>query len=120
MNPNDIHFLREILLTNYLGHDVPTMQVSGANAECVNPPYRAAAFYESESLRALYHELGGSRRDDARMGATVILPHRSRWARLWRVSASQVQVIDNPNSPTVEMLAQQQEKAIARNRQMRG
>ena len=119
MNFNDIHFLREILLTNYLGQDVATMQSSTANSSCANPPYRAAAFYESEPLRALYHELGGGRSEGARMGSTVIIPHRTRWAQLWRVTAGEVRVMENTDAETAAMETLRHDKASTRNRLMR-
>lgn len=121
MSINEIHFMREILVTDSRGKVVPTMQASYSNASCVNPVFKDVAFYDHAEVSKLYHELGGGRREGALKGATVVIPNRSRWANLWRISAAEVQVI---SSPVPEELSEQskslrQQNARARNSLMR-
>ncbi len=124
MNLAPIHFIREVLVADYTGKQTPTMQASSSNASCVNPVYRAAAFYESDELRAYYHALGGGRHEGAQMGSTIIIPNRSRWEQLWRIAPDQVQVIENGHAATADALdttphTLQHEKASNRNRLIR-
>lgn len=118
---SDIHFIREILVTDFQGKPVPTMQASEANASSLRPLFKEVAFYDVDAVRALYHELGGGRREGERMGSTVILPNRSRWEQQWRITAEQAQVIDGEYSPEQvgEIRASGRESAKARNRLMR-
>jgi hypothetical protein len=118
---NEIHFIREILVTDFQGKQVPTMQTSDANTSSLHPIFHEVAFYDVDKVRTLYHELGGGRHEGARMGSTVILPHRSRWAQLWHITADQVQVIDSafPQEELGELRGLGREKARARNRLMR-
>lgn len=92
MSIQDIHFIREIVMT-HMGRDVPTLQASYSNASSLHPSFNAVAFYEVEEVRALYARLGGGRLEGARSGTTVIIPNRSRWENLWRISAEEVQVV---------------------------
>lgn len=121
MNSNEIHFIREILVKDFQGREVATMQSSDANTSSLHPTFREVPFYDVEAVRALYYDLGGGRHEGARMGSTVILPHRSRWAQLWRVTAEQVQVIHDGYSPEqlAELHTLDRDKARARNRLMR-
>ena len=121
MNLDAIHFMREVLVKDYKGKEIPTMQVSYANTSSLHPVYKEAAFYDADAVRTLYHELGGGRRAGARMGSTVILPHRSRWAQRQRITADQVQVLDSPKSPAdaAELRAIEKDKAKIRNHLMR-
>ncbi len=121
MNINEMHFIREILVTDFQGKEVPTMQASEASTSSLHPQFQEVAFYDAEAVRTLYHELGGGRQEGARMGSTIVLPHRSRWAQLWRITAEQVQVLDNAYSPEqlAELRVLDRDKARARNRLMR-
>lgn len=121
MNINEIHFIREILVTDFQGKVVPTMQTSDASTSSLHPIFQEVAFYDVDAVRALYHELGGSRGQDAPTGSTVILPHRSRWAQLWRITAGEVLVINStyPLEQLAETRAPGREKARARDRLMR-
>lgn len=116
MSINEIHFMREILVTDSRGKIVPTMQASYSNASCVNPIYKNVAFYDHAAVSKLYHELGGSRHEGAQMGATVVIPNRSRWANLWRISAAEVQVI---SSPVSEELSEKAKNLRAQNTRAR-
>ncbi len=97
------------------------MQASEANASSLHPVFKEVAFYDVDAVRALYHELGGVRRDGSRTGTTVILPNRSRWEQRLRLTAEQAQVVDSEYSPEqlAEMRALEKESAKARNRLMR-
>jgi hypothetical protein len=121
MNINEMHFIREILVTDVSGKEVPTMQASCGSTSNLHPIYKEVAFYDVDAVRALYHELGGSRQDGEPIGSTVILPHRSRWVQLWRLTAADVQVIDSEYSPAqlAKLRALGDEHAHARNRLMR-
>lgn len=98
MNINEIHFIREILVTNYLGTAVRTMQTSDANPDSLHPNLRDVAFYDVAAVTKLYAELGGGRRDGAEIGSTVILPTRSRWQNLSRITAAEVRIVPAPDA----------------------
>lgn len=98
MNINEIHFIREILVTNYLGTAVRTMQTSEANPSSLHPHLRDVAFYDVAAVTKLYAELGGGRREGAEFGSTVILPTRSRWANLSRITSADVRIIPAPDA----------------------
>jgi len=121
MSINEIHFMREILVTDSRGKVVPTMQASYSNASCVNPIFKDVAFYDHAEVSKLYHELGGGRHEGALLGATVVIPNRSRWANLWRISAAEVQVISSPVSEELseQVKSSRQQKTRARNSLMR-
>ena len=121
MSIKQIHFMREILVTDFRGKVVPTMQASYSNASCVNPIYKDVAFYDHAEVSKLYHELGGGRHEGALTGATVIIPNRSRWANLWRISPAEVQVISSPVSQELSAKAKssREERTRARNSLMR-
>jgi hypothetical protein len=121
MHINEIHFIREVLVTDFQGKQVPTMQASEASTSSLHPIYKEVAFYDVDAVRALYYELGGGRYEGARMGSTVILPHRSRWAQLWRITPEEVLVIDSMYSQEqlAGIRARGREKSRARNRLMR-
>lgn len=92
---NNMHFMREVLVTDYSGRVVPTMQSSNSNADCLNPTFKEVAFYDHAAVSALYRELGGGRSEGALIGSTVIIPNRSGWARRGRISAAEVKVVSN-------------------------
>ena len=121
MSISDIHFIREILVNDYQGIGIPTLQASYANASSLHPKYKAVPFYELEEITALYTKLGGGRREGSQNGSTVIIPNRSRWANLWGISVEEVQVIasttDEP--PALGSNPGDPERAHARNRLMR-
>jgi len=121
MNINEIHFLREKLIQDHRGNMIPTIQVSDSNASALNPIYKQAASSERAELSQLYHELGGGRNEGALMGSTVIIPHRSLWASLWRISPAEVQVISDPATlePSAEEKNAHTDQVRARNRSMR-
>lgn len=121
MNLDHIHFIREVLIRDYAGKDIPTMQTSTGNTAALDPKFTETAFYETDAVRALYHQLGGGRPEGVKMGSTVILPHRSRWASLWRITPEQVQVVEYVGAPeeTAAQRNQRQGIASARNRMMR-
>lgn len=98
MSFTTIHFIREILVTSQNGRDVSTMQTSDDDAACVSPHFKQVNFYQQDEVRAFYQELGGSRAEGERMGSTVVIPNRSVWASLRRVSPAEVQVIPSPDS----------------------
>jgi hypothetical protein len=118
---NEIHFMREKLVQGHRGRWIPTMQVSYSNASALHPIYKEAAFYEHSEVSQLYHELGGGRHEGALMGSTVILPHRSLWASMWRISPAEVQVISSPAGTelSAEAESSRHDKARARDRLMR-
>lgn len=95
MSISDIHFMREVLITEYSGKVVPTMQSSNSNADCMNPTFKEVPFYDHAAVSALYHELGGGRDEGALVGSTVIIPNRSGWASRGRISAAEVRVFSN-------------------------
>lgn len=121
MNFPNIHFIREILVADYAGNLIPTMQSSDSNESSADPHYRSAAFYEQADLRTLYHELGGSRQPDQPLGSTVVIPHRTRWASLWKIAPGDVTII-NPSGATRDTAASsaaRKTRARARDQQMR-
>lgn len=61
MSINELHFIREILITDFRGKQVPIMQASEASTLSLHPIYREVAFYEVDAVRTLYHEPGGLR-----------------------------------------------------------
>lgn len=97
-----VHFLREVLVSDYQGTDVPTMQSSDSNADALHPYYTNASFYEHDDLRTLYHQLGGGRREGAALGSTVVIPNRSGWANLRRITAAEVTILAAPNAPPTD------------------
>lgn len=121
MSTNDIHFIREILVKDFKGNEIPTLQASYANASSLSPKFKAVPFYEVEEIGALYVKLGGGRREGSQSGSTVIIPNRSRWANLWGISAEEVRVVettsDEMQSPRSD--PSYPERAHARNRLMR-
>jgi hypothetical protein len=121
MSINEIHFIREILVTDYRGNKIPTIQASSANASSLHPNFQEVPFYELEEVRALYHELGGARLEGWNSGSTVIIPNRSRWASLRRITQDEVQVIASPDSPgqSMRLRGSPSEQTHARNRLMR-
>lgn len=121
MSRNEIHFMREILVKDYRGKLIPTMEASYSNAFCLHPVFKEVSFYDQSEVSKLYHELGGGRNDDALVGSTVIIPHRPRWASLWRISPAEVQVISSPALTGLSAAAKssRQDKARARDRLMR-
>ncbi|HZQ08807.1 MAG TPA: hypothetical protein VFD70_19650 [Anaerolineae bacterium] len=121
MSIQDIHFIREILVKDYAGNAIPTLQASYANASCLNPKFKAVPFYELEKVRALYLKLGGGRLEHAQNGTTVIIPNRSRWANLWGISAEEVRVVESRTDALQSLRADpsDNERARARNRLMR-
>ena len=114
--------MREILVMDYQGEEIPTMEASDANADCLRPTFKQVAFYDQSAVRALYQELGGGRREGSRTGSTVIIPNRSAWASLWRISPDEVRVIAVPDSKELSREDQslRKDNARARNRLMRG
>src|SRR5581483_3479401 len=121
MSIQDIHFIREIMVKDYAGNEIPTLQASYANASCLNPKFKAVPFYELEEVRALYVKLGGGRLEHAQNGNTVIIPNRSRWANLWGISAEEVRVVESTMGRQQSLRADPSntERARARNRLMR-
>jgi len=121
MSINEIHFIREILVKDFQGKEIPTLQTSYANASSLRPNFKAVPFYELEEITALYIKLGGGRAEGAPCGSTVIIPNRSRWANLWGISADEVEVVastaDNPQSLRADPA--QSARTRARNRLMR-
>jgi hypothetical protein len=92
MDVSKIHFIREIMVEDYRGRETPTMQVSDDNASYLRPKFLSAPSAEQEKVRALYLKLGGGRREGWWIGSTVIIPNRSFWASLRRISADEVLV----------------------------
>ncbi|HZQ09259.1 MAG TPA: hypothetical protein VFD70_21965 [Anaerolineae bacterium] len=121
MSINDIHFIREILVKDYQGKEIPTLQASYANASSLHPNFKAVPFYELEEVRALYAKLGGGRSEGSQSGSTVIIPNRSRWANLWGISAEEVQVVESTDGEMQPLPGDRaaNERARARNRLMR-
>ncbi len=121
MSINEIHFMREILVTDSHGKLIPTMETSCSNTACLHPIYKEVAFYDHAAVSKLYHELGGGRHEGALMGSTVILPHRSRWASLWRISPAEVLVLSSPPASQLYSGAKRSrnEKSRTRDRLMR-
>lgn len=121
MNLNEFHFIREILVRDYRNNEIPTMQASSANASCLHAKFKQVSFYEQDAVRAFYRELGGGRSEGSRLGSTIILPNRSLWASLWRISPAEVLVIPSPDSNELSADTQHAHKERAReaNRLMR-
>lgn len=95
----EIHFIRELLVSDYRGQFSAVMQISTDNTASVHPRFKEAPFYEQADVRALYYELGGGRNEGAAMGTTVVLPHRTRWQNLWRITAEEAHVLPVPLIP---------------------
>jgi hypothetical protein len=121
MSINEIHFIREILVRDFRGNEIPTLQASYANASSLHPKYKTVPFYEVDQVRALYAKLGGSRREGSRSGTTVIIPNRSLWANLRSISAEEVEIIESTDGEmqSLRLDPDRQARARARNRLMR-
>ena len=98
MSIQDIHFIRDAVVTDFQGKESSVMEVSLANASTLHPNFQQAAFYEMAQVRALYVKLGGARRAENKRGSTVIIPNRTRWSSLWGISAAEVQVVQDMDS----------------------
>lgn len=86
MDIQAIHFIREVLVTNWQGKPTPQMQFSFANASFLDPAFQEVPSTDQEQVRELYLELGGRRLENERFGSTVIIPNRSRRGFLRRMS----------------------------------
>lgn len=95
MSIANIHFIRQVLVTDFDGQAIPTMQSSESNADCLNPIFRAVATYDHAKVSALYRELGGGRNEGELVGSIVIIPNRSGWASLWKITPAEVRVVPN-------------------------
>ena len=98
MSIQEIHFIRDALVTDFQGKESSVMEVSLSNASSIHPKFQQAAFYEMDEVRALYAKLGGSRSANDSRGSTVIIPNRSRWASLRGISAEEVRVVQDLDS----------------------
>jgi hypothetical protein len=76
MSLKNIRHLREILITDAQGKTTSTMQYSSQNASHFRPAFVEVPFQDQTKARELYLRLGGRRREDMRIGTTVILPNR--------------------------------------------
>jgi hypothetical protein len=92
MNIRDIHFIREILVTDLNG-ETPTMQFSNDNASYLRPNFLPVPSVDQEQIRGLYMELGGSRSEGAQAGTTVVIPNRSFWAGMRQITPDEVRVV---------------------------
>lgn len=93
MNINKIHFIREILVTDYRNRETPTMQFSYDNASYLRPTFMFVPSVDQEKIRELYLELGGGRQEGRYSGSTIVIPNRSFWASMWHISRDEVQVM---------------------------
>ncbi len=93
MDIRRVHFIREVLVDDYAGRAIPTMQFSYDNASYLNPGYLAVSTNEIDRVRALYLKLGGSRAEAGGDGTTVIIPNRSWYDSLWEIKPDQVRVV---------------------------
>lgn len=93
MDIKKIHFIREILVLDYRGKTTPTMQFSNDNASYLQPSFMDVPSIDQAQVRTLYEQLGGGRQEGWLNGSTVIIPNRSFWANMWRVTADEVRVM---------------------------
>ncbi len=93
MDIKRIHFIREILVTDYAGKSIPTMQFSYDNSSYWNPTFRIVSTNDEAQLRQLYLKLGGTSPEGRGNGTTVIIPNRSWYSSWWGISADQVRVV---------------------------
>ncbi len=93
MDMQRIHFICEVLRQDFQGKGTPTMQYSYDNASYLDPVFTEAPSNDQAALRAFYQHLGGSRREGASLGTTVIIPNRSFWKSRWPITAGEVQVV---------------------------
>ncbi len=78
MDINQIHFLREILVTyHFLPAPVPLMQFSYDNPSYANPVFERVPDDRQAWARELYSRLGGVRGETDTLGSTVAIPYRS-------------------------------------------
>lgn len=112
----EIHFLRECLVADPRGNLVAVMQYSSANTEYLHPKFVEAPFYAQAELAALYLELGGGRGENAPEGKTAVLPHRSGWQKLWRLTAGEVEIRDPFGSKQISVADQAERYTQARRR----
>ena len=83
MDFKDVHHLREVLVRDWRGNTVSTMQYSYDNASYLRPNFMEVPFNYQERARELYLEYGGRRGEGMLIGPTAILPnHRSSWWEL--------------------------------------
>lgn len=101
MKMRNIHFIRELLVTDFRGSETPMMQISYDNASYLQPNFTSVPASDQEETRALYLQLGGGRTEGAYGGSTVIIPNRSPWASLWPISADEVRVVANGDTSIV-------------------
>lgn len=104
-----IHFIREILITDYQGKPIPTMQFSEDNAEYLKPVFLMASPWDAVQLRQLYERLGGSRHDDGENGTTVIIRNRPWYSSFQAITASDVQVVSSTAARAVPGQGQSEE-----------
>ena len=88
-----IHFIREILITDYQGNPIPTMQFSDDNAAYLNPVFLTISSWDQAQLRRLYERLGGTRSDGGENGTTIIIPNRPWYSSFWDITADEVQIV---------------------------
>lgn len=112
----DIHFLRECLVADPRGNLVAVMQYSSANTEYLHPKFVEAPFYAQAELTTLYNELGGGRGENAPEGNTLVLPHRSGWQKLRRLTAGEVEIRDPFGSDEESAAARAERYTQARRR----
>ncbi len=93
MDIKRIHFIREVLVTDHRNKTTPTMQFSYDNASYLHPSFMNVPSADQAQVRKLYGQLGGSPPGGGWSGSTVIIPNRSFWASLWRISVDEVQVM---------------------------
>jgi hypothetical protein len=82
-----------VLVGDYNGKAIPTMQFSSDNASYLNPNFSPVSTPEIAEAHALYLKLGGSRPEAGGDGTTVIIPNRSWYHSLSEINADQVRVI---------------------------
>ena len=70
---NQVHHLREVLVRDWRGDTVSTMQYSFDNASYLRPTFMEVPFQHQERARQLYSDYGGRRRPEDVIGPTVII-----------------------------------------------
>lgn len=76
MKMDNVHFIREMLVTDKNGRKVPTIQISYSKPFDVNPKFRDVAKREQKQAREIYKQMGGGRLKNWWVGLTIIIPNK--------------------------------------------
>ncbi len=76
MNLKQVHHLREVLVRDWKGNTVSSMEYSFDNAAYLEPHFTEVPFDYQERARELYLNYGGRWNEEVKTGTTVVIPNR--------------------------------------------